>query len=432
MSRDPWSRFPRKRSRSVNGIGSAEELLQHACPENYESCKEIFQSSFPNDFFKTTNVTSSENGFVYSAYKAYSDHRHLTIRPEDVWFSILSQLNFFINAHAEELRSKFVTHRGRKELEVIGYGTRYTVDFGKLAVRMTDLMKENVLDPELQAFVMPSFSTTTDSDRVIASILMMCGLQKYFKYKMQLRCGIPGVTLLGKREDWEDILQRLEKLPVLGEEPTKFSELLKPILRRFNAWFDDPESPEVLDFWNKVAHRSGGSGTHYLSGWLTAFCFWDNDGNSMYGDGPTGPVTHENHKEDRAGCELDGVLFHRVDTDKIPSGYASVPVLVDENGRQFKTTMVAGSIGIQTTSSGKKMVRRERGSFVEVPRPDSLQPLSGWWMYEMKDKVEDENGARTHVSSRDMRKNLRHKWLMDKMKDEQADEDALFIPDCER
>lgn len=42
--------------------------------------------------------------FLSSAVKAYSYHHHLVLRPEDVWFSILVQLNVYINEHAEELR----------------------------------------------------------------------------------------------------------------------------------------------------------------------------------------------------------------------------------------------------------------------------------------------------------------------------------------
>ena len=49
-----------------------------------------------------------------------------------------------MNAHAEELRSHFVKHEGKKELVVTAAGTRYTVDFGNLANQMTGKIHENV------------------------------------------------------------------------------------------------------------------------------------------------------------------------------------------------------------------------------------------------------------------------------------------------
>ena len=54
-----------------------------------------------------------------------------------------------VNAHAEELRSKFVAHDGKKELVIEEVGTRYTVDFGLLAKRMAGLLKENVSPPKV-------------------------------------------------------------------------------------------------------------------------------------------------------------------------------------------------------------------------------------------------------------------------------------------
>jgi hypothetical protein len=83
------------------------------------------QSSFKD--LTNTNICPSSNGFVCAVFDAYSQHHHLSIRPEDVWFTILSQLSFYINTHAEELRSSFVAHEGQKELVVSGVGTIQTV-----------------------------------------------------------------------------------------------------------------------------------------------------------------------------------------------------------------------------------------------------------------------------------------------------------------
>jgi Domain of unknown function (DUF4419) len=52
-----------------------------------------------------------------------------------------------VNAHAEELRERFVAHEGKKELVVYASGTRYTVDFGDMARQMTSLIDENVSSP---------------------------------------------------------------------------------------------------------------------------------------------------------------------------------------------------------------------------------------------------------------------------------------------
>jgi hypothetical protein len=122
-------------SRQWQASGSAasceEHLFQHACPAEHRRCKEIFQSSF-DDFSTEAPIYPSTNGFVHSAITAYSSHHHLTIRPEDVWFAILTQIGFFINSHAEEVRGFFVAYAGQKELQIIEVGTIRTVDLWRL------------------------------------------------------------------------------------------------------------------------------------------------------------------------------------------------------------------------------------------------------------------------------------------------------------
>lgn len=351
---------------------TAEDLFKASCPNNHRASKKIIQSSFSHPL-DDHHISSSKHGLVYALYHAYSHHHHLTIRPDDVWFAILTQINFYINAHAEELRSFFVAHEGQKELIVNGVGTIHTADLGTLAVTMTHEIQKNVLDPGLQKWIMPEFSTTTDNDKIVAAIQMMGTMQKYFSYKMCLLCGIPSVTLLGERDDWELLLKKLDKIPQLGKEPIRFAELLTPILKRFVACFDDPTSPDLRDFWGKCAHRySGGSGPTYLSGWATAFCFWNEDGKTSYHGGP--------HEWD-TGCELDGVAFHKVEIDDIPAGYASVPVKLDDNGKEYDTMMLAGMVGIQASSSGHLL-----GGASETGL-DSIQPVSGWWMYEKTNEL---------------------------------------------
>lgn len=152
-------------------VVSTEQLLERSCLVEYRNCKNVIQSSF-NDFSNAA-ICSSSNGFVRACYHAYSNHHHLTLRPEDIWFAILSQLSFHINAHAEQLRSFFVTHEGREKLEVFDVGTIKTVDFSPLAVRMTKEMDKHVVDPDLRQWVMPDFTTTMDTDTVTGAVLMM-------------------------------------------------------------------------------------------------------------------------------------------------------------------------------------------------------------------------------------------------------------------
>ncbi|KAF5529803.1 DUF4419 domain-containing protein [Fusarium mexicanum] len=371
-------------------VGTTENLLEETSPRDYRRCQRIIRTSFTPSLLQENHISPSENGFVWSAYHAYSQHHHLTIRPEDIWFSILTQISFFINANAEDLRSFFVAHEGKKELTVFEAGDLESANIGAMAQRLAGLVSKNVKDPELGDWVMPSFSTTTDTDRVVASVLFMGAMQKYFSYGMCLTCGIPSVTLLGEISDWEAILTKLDRLDQLGKEPTEFAEMLRPILKHMILSFEKPEDAKVTRFWNTIATRNPvGSGTDYITGWITAFCFWDEEGKPKY----------RNEKD-----VLAGVAYPSVDIDMVTVGVASVPVKINDNGKRISSMMVAGSFGIQATtktednsteetSSARDDLRTRLRSLVgsqeestEATGPDpelnAIQPLSGWLMYE--------------------------------------------------
>ncbi|GJJ78991.1 hypothetical protein EMPS_11350 [Entomortierella parvispora] len=329
---------------------------------------EVFQSSFPlpsKNCSENDDIVPSGNynGFVDTAMRAYNQHYHLVIRPDDVWIAILSQFNFFVNANAEQLRHLFVAHKGKKELSISASGTRYTVDFGHMAKQMGELIQKNVVDPSLREWLMPEFTTTTQNDIIISSVIMMSTLKKYFSYRFFCFCGLPAVTLLGEKEDWEKMLDKVEKLKDYGTETTQWYNVLRPVLSGFVNTFNKPEADSTKDFWQNIAdHRKGGSGPSYLSGWITAFCYFDSDGkpNGTRGEGPV--------------LVLDGVRFYQVDTEDIPSAFAEVPVALNDNGVEIKTVMIAGLLGMRVSGANK----------------GTVQPQSAWWIaQEIRTETDD-------------------------------------------
>lgn len=308
---------------------------------------ELLQSSFTeNDL--PMNIKPANNGFILGCVRAYNNHCHLKIRPEDVWFAILTQFVAFINAHAEDLRERFVAHEGQIMLEITSEGTRHSKVHDKFATEMAKLLDSNVVDPELRQWIMPNFSTTTKNDTVVASILMMASLQSYFKYQENFKCGFPSVTILGEKKDWELVLEKISKLETFGDEPLHFGTLLRPIISRFIRSFDDPTGPEIIDFWQRMFFRgpNGSGGQTKFSGWISAFCFWDQQGICMYA-----PATESHRFHDpRSGTvvqpeclQLDGISYGRANLGKIPQGWSKVPVTINDHGVEYQAQMFAVS-----------------------------------------------------------------------------------------
>ena len=92
-------------------------------------------------------------------------------------------------------------------------------------------------------------------------------------------------------------------------------------------------------------------------------------------------LTSKDDYPTRPGCDVDGTLYHRVDTTDIPNGYVSLPVTVDDNGVIYKTRMVAGSVGIQLRSSGLTVDASQAyeygSSFGWVPNGDATHERDG-------------------------------------------------------
>ncbi|KLU86087.1 hypothetical protein MAPG_05106 [Magnaporthiopsis poae ATCC 64411] len=359
----------------ITSPGQLLEKASSAAPQG--SSDRVLQSGFSVESgLQAAHVSASKNGFVWAAYHAYCTHHHLVLRPDDAWFAILTQISFFINGHAEDLRSLLVDHEGQKKLETKANS------FGALALRMADAISDNVKDPELRDWVMPDFSTTTDNDRVVGAVLFMGAMQKFFSYGFVLCCGIPSVTLLGEVADWQKLLARVDKLESLGVEPAMFARLLRPVLRHMVLTFEQPESPAVVRFWNKiVSHHSMGSGTDYLTGWLTVFCFWDEEGRAKDCSQDSAPFAFMRRT---AGISADGdkkeedLSFPHLDIDKITSGCASVPVTVTDDDDVYEATMMAGSVGI-AASAGPHESQAPQGA--EAAVLNTLQPVAGWWIF---------------------------------------------------
>ncbi|KAG4275982.1 hypothetical protein FPRO04_08101 [Fusarium proliferatum] len=363
---------------------NTSQLLRGASSQEADGCKQIIQSSFSiNGSLEENHVSASRNGLVWSSFYAYSTHHHLTIRPEDVWFAIITQLSAYINANSEKMRDYFVSHAGQKKLEVIDFATLYTADYGTLSQKMTLEIAKNIKDPAFREWILPSFSTTTDNDRVVGSVLLMGSLQKYFSYGFGMECGIPSVTLLGEITDYEDILNRLDRLDEMGEEPIQFAMLLRPIIRNMVLTFTQPYDPAIHIFWNQIVDIHEMSGSKTMTGWITAFCYWDDEGKAGLPSPGNGT--------------LGDLMYLHVDTDDIPCGYVTVPVEVNDNGTLYNCKMLAGSVGMQAVPGPEGYVPafdpfEDRRRNVELDETKlGIKPVTGWMIYEVAQQNQSYN-----------------------------------------
>jgi hypothetical protein len=150
--------------------------------------------------------------------------------------------------------------------------------------------------------------------------------------------------------------------------------LLTKATRAMVQSFDSPESQATKDFWLHACHSGGQdrscNDTETISGWLSAFCFWDKDGRRI-------PEIHKDTElredrstpfADRKKLALNDIKYPVIARSAIPISVLSVPVTVfqgTETQLEHQTSMIAGSVAMTATTVGDQT---------------AFQPRSGWWM----------------------------------------------------
>ncbi|RCI07916.1 hypothetical protein L249_5885 [Ophiocordyceps polyrhachis-furcata BCC 54312] len=347
-------------------VRSAEELFYLSSPEettkvNPQNLTLISSSwdgvSGHDAMFQRKEVFASSSSFVRGTIDAWAQHRHLVLRPDEVWFEVLAQLNFYMAANAEKVRGLFVSYSGTQRIRTASGSGGNNVD--SLVTKINQELQKRVRANWLVDWVKPGFSTSTNQDDVTASVLMMGLMSSYFDYYGHVVCGIPSVTLLGTKADWAALLSKLDNLEKFGEEPSRYASFLRPIFTGFVHSWENPASRETKDFWSKIVvgrASKGCGGVPVATGWITGFYFWDHRGQAIAGA--------------RSGAEVGGVQYWTHAIDDLPISYAKVPVhLVGYPGvpEETEAYLLAGNIGTQRTmmSDGKAAER----------------PLSGWFLY---------------------------------------------------
>jgi hypothetical protein len=320
---------------------ASEKALEIVKLENIKNstAKIIFRSE-PRIDSKKYRV---RNGFVGTVVTAYSNHHHLIIRPDDVWLAIMTQFSAYVEKNSETLRDKFVEHKGQKSLTVKSIGKLDTANYQEMCKQMTEQISSNIKDPSIKDWAIPNFSTTTPTDKVVGAIVLMSSMKSFFSYKFSLCCGLPKVTLEGLEQDWVELQNRAKRLLEFdifsNGHMKKWYNMLGPILQNFT---DSVRGKPDIDWWSRVCTNIGnGSGPRWLSGWITTFCVF-NDSGQWVGDDFTKESYGEVIANPNRECTYSQEGWPIINCNDIPKGFVQVDLVIDDNGTEYNTHLVAG------------------------------------------------------------------------------------------
>ena len=224
------------------------------------------------------------HGFIAAAISAFANHYPLALRPQHFWLMILQAIATHVELNAEEVRSKWVAHEGKKELLVERHGFRLGLpnDWAGVIDDPKDgflaQIGENVVEGVMQD-LQPAFGGTTADERIASAITVMDATKSFFSFKAGTGCGFPSVTLEGSLDDWRALRAHAEALVMKrcsAEFAKRWCAALLPLLDKFVAEYEAglAGSTGGADeaFWNSMVKRGGfrgsGPGGTWFSGWV--------------------------------------------------------------------------------------------------------------------------------------------------------------------
>ena len=282
---------------------------------------------------------------VAAVHRAFMDHHPLCLSPDTIWLMIIQGVANHINAHAEKLRSRIVSHQGKLIIEVRrddfvkgSPENPWSEVFNEFSIQIRDHV-----GPTIEQFV-PRFSTTGPVEQAAAEVVLLDAMQSYFEYQVYTACGIPSITLEGTDDDWKVLAERVQGFREFGLG--SWLEVLSPILDQFARASQGDVDPI---FWRSIYKFNSMSGGAVINGWITAFFPYAKDDRTKRATVP--------HRVLFGGDEelLERMLYPAEDphwetpgfsAGSFPSGLSKAPFRWNYLDRSFDMEFLGGFVGV--------------------------------------------------------------------------------------
>ena len=268
------------------------------------------------------------------AHTAFAEHYHMIVDPDMVWLSIEKGLAIHITENAEELRDKFVKHKGKKLIEIHRdqFIRGQTNDWEGCFDEFSEKIGEEI--GAKRDLIVGNFSTTQKLQRVSSEIILMDAMSRYFDYGVQTMCSIPLVTLEGEVQDWESIRDRVRQFNEFGL--MWWTDHLLPVLDQL---IETAKGKPDLEFWKSWYKEDGGSGGPFIDGHVQKFFPYLDNGGTGY---KKNELVHRSSGGFGGGPTMDAFV----------KGLSNVAFVWDYYGTMYPMEFVGGIIGIQQDPNG--------------------------------------------------------------------------------
>ena len=277
-----------------------------------------------------------EHSLVEAVYLAFSQHRPLVLTPDAIWITLAQGFAQHLNLHAEALRSRMVSHKGKITMEASAFELATTQDWNEVIQQWSTGIQPHV-PAELYQVMLCDFSTTTPIIRTASQVVMLDAFHQYFDYALSFICGIPTITVKGTMQDWLSIRARVDVMA--GYHLEWWTDRLKPIC---DGFIETVEGHPSQRFWKQIYSPKEIYGGSLITGWLADLFPYINDRVTA-----SATVRNPILAIPRKQLTSDRGLSPR----EVPTGLSRAPFIIKSPSQQGKEMeLIAGFIGVKQES----------------------------------------------------------------------------------
>ena len=217
-------------------------------------------------------------GLFGAVLEAYNHHWNLKISPDDFWIPVAVRIGSKINdvAKSDKVRNFFVDFEGKKDIKIdTKSNTIYDVDYVWLFDQFSEKIRETIKKKKYAELMTSNFSTSTPVSKIASQINVMSSLQEYFNFSMTSMCGIKGIEMLGKLEDWQHLIEKIDELKKLLfplEEELNISGWLRHVRKVYVKLVETFRGNPDKDWWSRIVSKvAWESGKKDYEGWIIQF-----------------------------------------------------------------------------------------------------------------------------------------------------------------
>jgi len=220
------------------------------------------------------------HAFIRGMYAAYADHRPFIISPDMIWTLILQGFSQHVNFNKGTAADVFPDLEGGTIEVLIRLNEKGEIPWDLATELFSKRIAEHIGE-ELVNAMRADFSTTGVVEKMVSEFIIMDSMKSYFKYILKtIICGIPEITLEGKKEDWEKLQKKMQVFRKYGL--AWWIDRLEHPIRQCIAVYDNQKD---IPFWRNMfkIHTENSYGKpEIMDGWILNFFPYTTKGQKLH------------------------------------------------------------------------------------------------------------------------------------------------------